>query len=43
VKVFVVGENRWGEAGDWLIPGSEFTKLHLHSTGDAPLSTAAVT
>jgi putative CocE/NonD family hydrolase len=38
VKVFVMGANRWREAADWPIPGTQFTKLYFHSTGDARLA-----
>jgi putative CocE/NonD family hydrolase len=37
VRVFVMGENRWREATDWPIPGTQFTKFYLHSKGDARL------
>jgi putative CocE/NonD family hydrolase len=35
VRVFVQGENRWREATDWPIPGTQFTKFYLHSKGEA--------
>jgi len=38
VRLFVMGENRWREAHDWPIPGTQFTKFYLHSTGDARLA-----
>jgi putative CocE/NonD family hydrolase len=37
VRVFVQGENRWREATDWPIPGTQFTKFYLHSKGQAQL------
>jgi putative CocE/NonD family hydrolase len=38
VRAFVMGENRWREAKDWPIPGTEFTKFYLRSAGDARLA-----
>ncbi len=38
VRVFVMNENRWREAGDWPIPGTRFTRFYLHSRGAATLS-----
>jgi hypothetical protein len=38
VRVFVMGENRWREADDWPIPGTQFTKYYLHSKGEARLA-----
>jgi putative CocE/NonD family hydrolase len=35
VRVFVMGANRWREATDWPIPGTQFTKYFLHSRGAA--------
>lgn len=35
VTVFVMGENRWKQAADWPIPGTEFTDFFLHSDGRA--------
>lgn len=37
VRYFVMGENRWKEAKDWPIPGTQFTKFYLRS--EAKLST----
>lgn len=38
VRAFVMGENRWREADDWPIPGTQFTKYYFHSKGDARLA-----
>jgi putative CocE/NonD family hydrolase len=38
VRVFVMGENRWADATDWPIPGTQFTRFYLHSTGSAHLT-----
>jgi hypothetical protein len=38
VRVFVMGANWWREAADWPIPGTQFTKFYLHSSGDAHLT-----
>ncbi len=38
VRVFVMGENRWREADNWPIPGTQFTKYYLHSRGEACLA-----
>ena len=38
VKTFAMGENRWRESTDWPIPGTEFTKFYLRSSGDARLA-----
>ncbi len=38
VRVFVQGEGRWREADDWPIPGTQFTKFYLRSTGEARLA-----
>jgi len=38
VRAFVMGANRWRSATDWPIPGTEFTKYYLHSTGTARLA-----
>jgi putative CocE/NonD family hydrolase len=35
VKVFVMGANRWREADDWPIPGTQYTPHYLHSNGNA--------
>jgi putative CocE/NonD family hydrolase len=35
VRVFVMGANRWREATDWPIPGTQFTKFYLRSHGAA--------
>ena len=35
VKVFVMGANRWREADDWPIPGTEYTPYYFHSDGNA--------
>ena len=37
VRVFVMGENRWRDASDWPIPGTEFRRFYLHSSGSAHL------
>jgi uncharacterized protein len=37
VRAFVMGENRWREAQDWPIPGTQFTKFYLRSNGSAHL------
>jgi putative CocE/NonD family hydrolase len=34
----VMGENRWHEATDWPVPGTQFTRFHLHSNGSAHLA-----
>jgi hypothetical protein len=38
VRTFVMGENRWREAKDWPIPGTDFAKFYLQSSGDARLA-----
>ncbi len=38
VRVFVMGENKWRDAADWPIPGTQFTKFYLRSNGEARLS-----
>jgi putative CocE/NonD family hydrolase len=38
VRVFVMGENRWQDATDWPIPGTQFTNYYLHSNGSAHLA-----
>jgi uncharacterized protein len=30
VRLFVMGENRWRDAADWPLPGTEFTPWYLH-------------
>jgi putative CocE/NonD family hydrolase len=35
VRVFVVGAGRWRTADSWPLPGTRFTRFHLHSRGDA--------
>ena len=35
VKVFVMGANRWREADDWPIPGTQYVPHYLHSNGNA--------
>ncbi len=35
VKVFVMGANRWREADDWPIPGTQYVSHYLHSNGNA--------
>ena len=35
VRVFVMGANKWREAADWPIPGTQFTTYHLRSRGAA--------
>jgi putative CocE/NonD family hydrolase len=35
VRVFVMGANRWREAENWPIPGTQFTSYYLHSRGSA--------
>ena len=35
VRVFVMGANRWREADNWPIPGTQFTSYYLHSLGEA--------
>jgi len=38
VRLFVMGENRWREADDWPVPGTQFTKYYFSSKGAAQLS-----
>jgi uncharacterized protein len=33
VKVFVMGENRWRDYGEWPVPGSREEKWYLHAGG----------
>jgi hypothetical protein len=35
VRVFVMGANRWREADEWPIPGTQYTPYYLHSRGKA--------
>ena len=35
VQVYVVGADRWRTADTWPLPGTEFTRLYLHSRGRA--------
>jgi len=35
VGVFVMGADRWRDADDWPIPGTQFTSYYLHSLGEA--------
>ena len=35
VHVFVIGANEWWEADEWPLPGTEYTRFHLHSEGGA--------
>jgi hypothetical protein len=35
VRVFVMGADRWRDATDWPIPGTQFTSYYLHSLGEA--------
>jgi uncharacterized protein len=35
VRVFVMGADRWRDAADWPIPGTQFTSYYLHSLGEA--------
>ena len=35
VKVFVMGANRWREASDWPVPGTQYTRYYLHSGGNS--------
>jgi uncharacterized protein len=35
VRVFVMGANKWREADDWPIPGTQFTTYYLRSLGEA--------
>jgi uncharacterized protein len=35
VRVFVMGANKWREAKDWPVPGTEFRGYYLHSLGAA--------
>jgi uncharacterized protein len=35
VKVFVMGANRWREADEWPLPGTEYQDFYLHSGGRA--------
>ncbi len=30
VRLFVMGENRWREASDWPLPGTQYTRWYLH-------------
>jgi len=35
VRVFVMGADRWRDADNWPIPGTQFTSYYLHSLGEA--------
>ena len=35
VRLYVLGANRWRDASDWPVPGTEFVRFYLHSTGRA--------
>ena len=35
VNVFVMGANRWRQADDWPIPGTQYVPYYLHSRGEA--------
>ena len=35
MRVFVMGADRWRDADDWPIPGTQFTSYYLHSLGEA--------
>lgn len=35
VRLFVMGANRWIEAGAWPVPGTRFVDYYLHSDGGA--------
>ena len=35
VRVFVMGADRWRDAADWPIPGTQFTSYYLRSLGEA--------
>ena len=35
VRVFVMGADRWRDEDDWPLPGTRFTRYHLHSRGGA--------
>ncbi len=35
VRIFVMGENRWRDASDWPLPGTEPRPWYLHSSGEA--------
>ena len=35
VRIFVMGENEWRDASDWPLPGTDWQRWHLHSSGSA--------
>ena len=35
VHVFVIGANEWWEADQWPLPGTDYTRVYLHSVGQA--------
>ncbi len=41
VRAFVMGANRWREADDWPVPGTQFTRFYLRSKGEARLARGA--
>ena len=38
VRLFVMGADKWRDADDWPLPGTEYQAFHLHSSGRANFS-----